>query len=73
MLLNAAWLESEFITQNRRAGKPRPAGDELAISMPGGELTVSLTAEGGSVRDIYLTGPTNVVCIGDILDEDVLG
>ena len=49
------------------------SGDELAISMPGGELTVSLTAEGTSVRDIYLTGPTNVVCVGDILDEDVLG
>lgn len=49
------------------------SGDELAISMPGGELTVSLTAEDGSVRDIYLTGPTNVVCTGDILDEDVLG
>ena len=48
-------------------------GDELAISMPGGELTVSLTASGGSVQDIYLTGPTNVVCTGDILDEDVLG
>lgn len=49
------------------------SGDELAISMPGGELTVSLTASGGSVQDIYLTGPTNVVCTGDILDEDVLG
>ena len=49
------------------------SGDELAISMPGGELTVSLTAGGGSVRDIYLTGSTNVVCTGDILDEDVLG
>lgn len=49
------------------------SGNELAISMPGGELTVSLTAVDGSVRDIYLTGPTNVVCIGDILDEDVLG
>ena len=49
------------------------SGDELAISMPGGELTVSLTAEDGSARDIYLTGPTNVVCVGDILDEDVLG
>lgn len=47
--------------------------DELAISMPGGELTVSLTASGGSVQDIYLTGPTNVVCTGDILDEDVMG
>ena len=47
--------------------------DELAISMPGGELTVSLTASGGSVQDIYLTGSTNVVCTGDILDEDVLG
>lgn len=49
------------------------SGDELAIFMPGGELTVSLTAEVGSVRDIYLTGPTNIVCVGDILDEDVLG
>ena len=49
------------------------SGDELAIFMPGGELTVSLTASGGSVQDIYLTGPTNVVCTGDILDEDVLG
>ena len=49
------------------------SSDELAISMPGGELTVSLTARGGSVQDIYLTGPTNVVCTGDILDEDVLG
>ena len=48
-------------------------GNELAISMPGGERTVSLTAGDGSVRDIYLTGPTNVVCTGDILDEDVLG
>ena len=47
--------------------------DELAIFMPGGELTVSLTASGGSVQDIYLTGPTNVVCTGDILDEDVMG
>ena len=49
------------------------SGDELAIFMPGGELAVSLTAEVGSVRDIYLTGPTNIVCVGDILDEDVLG
>ena len=49
------------------------SGDELAISMPGGEPTVSLTASGGSVQDIYLTGPTNVVCTGDILDEDVMG
>ena len=49
------------------------SGDELVISMPGGELTVSLTASGGSVQDIYLTGPTNVVCTGNILDEDVMG
>ena len=37
------------------------------------EETAKLTASGGSVQDIYLTGPTNVVCTGDILDEDVLG
>ena len=31
------------------------------IEMPGGTLSVSLTAENGSARDIYLTGPAVIV------------
>ena len=43
----------------------------IHISMPGGELYVDLRADGSSVSDIMLTGPTNIVCTGEILDEDL--
>jgi len=45
------------------------SGRELTVSMPGGVLGVSLTAEGGRVRDILLTGPTRLVCEGTIPGE----
>ncbi len=48
------------------------SGDEFDVSMPGGKLHTSLSVVDGAVRDIYLTGPTNYVCTGEILDEDVL-
>jgi len=38
------------------------------IRMPGGDLTVDLTLDGQQVRDIYLTGPTCVVCHGEIVE-----
>ncbi len=41
------------------------SGKNVKISMPGGELSVSLTQDGGSVHDVYLTGPTCVVFEGD--------
>ncbi len=47
------------------------SGRDVHIQTPGGELRISLTAESGTVRDIYLTGPTNIVCRGEILDEDM--
>lgn len=43
----------------------------IHITMPGGELYVDLRADGSSVSDIMLTGPTNIVCTGEILDEDL--
>ena len=43
------------------------SGRNVRVSMPGGELFVTLTADNGSVRDIYLTGPTEVICEGEIL------
>ncbi|MCF0138040.1 MAG: hypothetical protein HUJ66_06740 [Oscillospiraceae bacterium] len=40
-------------------------GRGLRISMPGGELLVSLKADAEGVRDIFLTGPTCVVFEGE--------
>ena len=47
------------------------SGENVRVDMPGGTLDISLTAEGDNVRDIYLTGPTNIVAIGEITDEDM--
>jgi diaminopimelate epimerase len=43
------------------------------VSMPGGELSVSLTNDKGTIRDIYLTGPTCVVLEGEVSDEMLEG
>jgi len=48
------------------------AGSEnMKVSMPGGELFISADVSGGAARDIFLTGPTNIVCLGEITDEDM--
>lgn len=46
-------------------------GENVHIAMPGGDLYVTVAAGGGTVRDIRLTGPTNVVCKGEVKDEDL--
>ena len=45
------------------------SGATLTVSMPGGELSVSLTNDAGAIRDICLTGPTCVVLEGEVSDE----
>ena len=45
------------------------SGQEVSVDMPGGRLSVSVTAENGAVRDIFLTGPTCVICEGELSDE----
>ena len=47
----------------------RIGGTSVTIDMPGGQLSVRLTREGGSARDILLTGPTAVVEEGEIGEE----
>ena len=34
------------------------SGRDVRVHMPGGMLEISLTAENGTVRDIFMTGPT---------------
>jgi len=43
----------------------------VVMDEPGGTLSVSLTSENGRVHDIFLTGPTNIVAVGEIRDEDL--
>lgn len=47
------------------------SGDGVRINMPGGTLEVSLMCDNGQVHDIYLTGPTCLVCTGELTDESL--
>jgi diaminopimelate epimerase len=46
-------------------------GSNVRLDMPGGTLYVSVTKDKGTVKDIYLTGPTCLVAEGEVLDEDL--
>lgn len=45
------------------------SGENVSIAMPGGLLSVSLTQNRDSVRNIMLTGPTCLVFEGEVSDE----
>ncbi len=45
------------------------SGRDVSIEMPGGTLSVSLTLSGETARDLFLTGPTCLVCEGELSDE----
>ena len=46
------------------------SGADVTVAMPGGTLSVSLTAENGGVHDIFLTGPTCLVFEGALGDDE---
>ena len=39
--------------------------------MTGGQLVIDVEREGPRITDLYLTGPTNIVCKGEVTDEDL--
>lgn len=43
----------------------------IKLQNAGGELSVDLKRDNNRIFDIYLSGPTNIVCEGEILDEDL--
>lgn len=47
------------------------SGEDVAVSVPGGLLRVTVERTGEEVKDLCLTGPTNTVCEGEVLDEAV--
>lgn len=50
------------------------SGNDVRVNVPGGELfiTIKKDSESGRVKDIFLTGPTNIVAEGVVTDEDLL-
>lgn len=49
----------------------RVSGRDVAVSNPGGMLRVSIDRTGEQIDNLWLTGPTNIVCSGVILDEEL--
>ncbi|MBQ6470086.1 MAG: diaminopimelate epimerase [Lachnospiraceae bacterium] len=58
------------------AGTIRREGDlvthSFVLHMAGGTLTVDVVLEGKTVKDLYLSGPTNIVATGEIRDEELV-
>ena len=55
------------------AEKNLVTGKAVDVSVPGGKLTVTAVrdTENSRIKDIFLTGPTNLVAEGIITDEDL--
>ncbi|MDO4960803.1 MAG: diaminopimelate epimerase [Eubacteriales bacterium] len=54
----------------------RVSGENVKVNVRGGELYVDVeevdeTGEGTAVHGLYLTGPTNIVCKGEVTDENL--
>lgn len=50
-------------------GKVSGAG--VRVDMAGGQLLIDVEHTGDHVDNLYLTGPTNIVCKGEITDEEL--
>ena len=49
----------------------RVSGKDVRVTMPGGELRIDAKRVHSHIASLYLTGPTNIVCKGEITDEDL--
>ena len=47
------------------------SGQDVRVRMPGGELRIDTVRQGSRITDLFLTGPTNIVCKGEVTDEDL--
>ena len=47
------------------------SGQDVHVTVPGGLLRITIDHDCETIRGIYLTGPTNLVCTGEVRDEDL--
>lgn len=45
------------------------SGRAVRVDMTGGTLTIDIDREGDRIKNLFLTGPTNIVCKGEVTDE----
>ncbi|MBE6933287.1 MAG: diaminopimelate epimerase [Ruminococcaceae bacterium] len=48
------------------------SGKNVRVDVPGGTLWMDVLRQGDTITDLYLTGPTNLVCRGELTDEDLV-
>ena len=48
------------------------SGKNVKVNMTGGQLIIDVDRDGDKIHNIYLTGPTNIVCRGEVTDEDLV-
>lgn len=51
--------------------KDLASGNNVEVKVPGGTLHVTIDRQGSAVQAIWLTGPTNIVCVGEVRDEEL--
>ena len=49
------------------------SGREVKVDMTGGRLIIDAERDGDRIANLYLAGPTNIVCKGEITDEELPG
>lgn len=47
------------------------SGRQVRVNMTGGQLIVDVDLQGSTVQNLYLAGPTNIVCKGEVTDEEL--
>ena len=47
------------------------SGKNTVVKNPGGTLRITIDRDGDQIKNLWLTGPTNFVCEGEVLDEDL--
>lgn len=47
------------------------SGHGVRVNMTGGQLIIDVNRIGSQIQDLYLTGPTNIVCKGEVTDEEL--
>ena len=43
----------------------------MRVEVAGGELIIDAEREGKKIKNLYLTGPTNIVAKGEVTDEEL--
>ncbi len=49
----------------------KASGRGVRVGMTGGELVIDVDRDGDEIKNLYLTGPTNIVAKGLVTDEDL--